>query len=360
VPTIEMTPRTRGWSSEPVNDNLAEVSNNGFGYTGEIDLYELVTPAAGRLQISLNWDHAANYDVIVAAADRGETRLVEGLRDAGEPEYVSVDVVEGQQIFIFVAGWAGEPGPYVLETLLLPPGTPVFALLSGPDLSAPWPANRPLTFTFNATLDPTLDVADRAYIAGAGRLGEGTWCAHGPDLTFYPRLPATPGDPGGLVPGESYTIQFQRAAHGVRAYTGEYLSEVVTAHVTVAAPIDFSPGSPPYVAGLTPAPGAPHAGEAITVALSEALDPATVVAELAAVLPDGTEVPYPADVALTQEYRCSGALEVRLLTTPAHPPPAGAATRLRLGGGTLGISGDPGPDNAIGGGAGFTVDFRAP
>jgi len=343
-----------------VDDNLAEVSNNGFGYTGEIDLYDLVAPADGRLQISLHWDHEANYDVIVAADDRGETRLVEGLQDASEPEYVSVDVVEGQKLFIFVAGWSGEPGPYTLETLLLPPGTPVFGLLLAPDVSAAWPANLPLTFTFNEDLDPTLDVTERAYIAGPGTLGEGTWCAEGPVVTFYPRLPETPGEPGGLAVGEDYTIQFPRAARGLRAFTGEYLTDVITFHVTIAPPADLSPGLPPQVTNLTPAPGAPYAGEPITLALNEALDPSTVAPELIAVLPDGSELPYPSDFALTQEYRCSGVLEVRLLVVPANPPPAGAATRLRLAGTTLGISGVAEPGNALGAGAGFTVDFRAP
>jgi len=68
VPAIEFTQETNSWNARPVKNDLMSVSNNGFGYTGDIDVYEMKTPVAGRLQISLSWDHVADFDLIVAAA----------------------------------------------------------------------------------------------------------------------------------------------------------------------------------------------------------------------------------------------------------------------------------------------------
>jgi len=56
APVVEFEPTEDGWSARPVNEDLEEVSNNGEGYTGDIDVYSLVMPADGRLQVSLAWN----------------------------------------------------------------------------------------------------------------------------------------------------------------------------------------------------------------------------------------------------------------------------------------------------------------
>jgi hypothetical protein len=358
-PAIQFKPSGNGWSAEPLNDALTRVSNNGFGYTGEIDRYELVAPATGRLLISLSWDATGNYDLIVASDEQGRGRLVEGLEDTG-PEYVSLDVVAGQELFVFVAGWTGDPGPYLLETILLPPGTPAFALVSGPDLTAPWPANRPLTFTFNTELDPAQIAAERVYFVRAGALADGEWCIEGRDLTFYPRLPETAGDPGGLLAGAEHTLQFPRAARGLRAVTGEYLTDVVSVIFDMGPHADLSPGAPPIVTGVAPNPGLPYGGEAITLAVSEALVPESFVPQMVSIAANGAVAPYPFTYRLTQQYLCSGGIEVRLFLAPSQAPAGGATIRLTIPGTAMGLSRAAGAANALNGGAGFTADFLAP
>jgi hypothetical protein len=352
VPTISLQPDGDHWSSAPTSDRLTKVSNNGLGYTGEIDRYELGVPATGRLQISLSWNHAANFDLIVATDDLGHLRVAEGLEDGSEPEYVGFDVALGQKLFLFVAGWTGDPGPYLLETVLLPPTTPLFAMAEIPDFDEPWPSDAPMTFTFTTDLDPDQDLDGRIYLVHPGGVTEGTWCIDGPRLTFHPHLPGTAGDTRGLLPGAPHVLQFRRAALGVRASSGEYLTDLVGVGFAVAAPADLWPAAP-QVTGITPAPAAEYHGEAITIAFSEPLDPATVSVGLVSVWPGGSTQPLPFDFDLRQTWLCSGEVEVRLLVAPRVAPPAGTVTRLTL----------PGTIRALGGGVVFlpvTVDFPPP
>jgi len=355
VPSIVFQPNGSGWSAEPTSSSLDKVSNNGLGYTGQIDRYELTVPATGRLQVSLSWNHDANFDLVLASDDLGKLRLADGIETGNEPEYVGIDVVAGQQLFIFVAGWTGNPGPYLLETLLLPPGAPVFAIESGPDLTEPWPSNLPLTFTFTTDLDPDQVLDDRIYLVHAGGITKGTWCIDGRDLTFYPHLPETAGDMLAIVPGDLHVLQFLRAAHGVRAATGEYLSEVQGAAFRAAAPIDLWPGAP-RITTITPSPAAAYHGEAITVALTEPLDPKTLVPGLVTVAANGATAPLPFQYHLTQTYLCSGGIEVRLLLAPSQAPPPGSRTRLTFPAGVLALGGGP----ALNNGLPVTVDFPPP
>jgi hypothetical protein len=336
-PTIQLQPDGDSWKSGTL-DGLDRVSNNGLGYTGEIDRYELDAPATGRLQISLVWDHNANFDLIVATDAFGHVRLAEGLEDASEPEYVGTDVVAGQKLFLFVAGWTGDPGPYTLETVLLPPGAPIFAMETTPDFSQAVPSDAPLTFTFTTDLDPVQDLSGAIYLVHPGGVTEGTWCIDGRDLTFLPHLPEFPGDPLGLLPGQPHVLQFRRAARGVRAVTGEYLSDLVGMAFAVSAPIDLWP-PPPLVTGITPSSPAKYHGEAITIAFSEPLDPASVTVSLVSVFSGGTTQPLPFDFDLTQTWLCSGNVEVRMLVAPRAAPPPGTITRLTLPGTIKGLGG---------------------
>lgn len=355
VPSILLAPNGNGWSAAPTSNRLKKVSNNGFGYTGQIDQYELTAPATGRLQFSLTWDHDANFDLIVASDEGAHVRLVEGLEDTNEPEYVGLDVVAGQRLFLFVAGWTGDPGPYVLDIFLLPPAAPLFDIESAPDFSGPLTADRPFTFTFTTDLDPDQDFEGRIYLVHAGGVVEGTWCAEGRDLTFYPHLPETASDAKGLLPGQAHVLQFPRAARGVRAATGEYLTDLLGFGFSAAQHEDLWPGAPGIV-GITPSPAASYHGEPITIAFSEPLDPATVVPQLLSVAGDGSTAPLPFHFHLTQTYLCSGGLEVRLLIAPDRAPAAGTTTRLTLPAGTLALGGGP----PLGLGAGVTVDFPPP
>jgi hypothetical protein len=358
---IELNPTGRGWMADPVLDELDDVSNNGAGYTGEIDLYELTTPGPGRLQVSLSWEHDADYDVILANDPEGRTRLAQGNHTGTAPEYVGIPVAGGQTVYILVAGWTGEPGPYALETILLPPEAPVFDLVVGPgELDHPWPANRPLSFTFNVELDPTQDVEARAFFVGPGRFAEGRWCIEGQRAIFYPRLPAVPGDPGGLTPGIDYTLQFPSAARGLRAVTGEYLTEVETVENQAGPPDDLEPDEPPRVLPLPPTPI--WDGEPITLAFTEPLDPDTLFPVLSEIDATGTETPIASVHALTQRWLCGGSYEVRLAVAPDAALRPGSILRLVVPGSATGL-GDPrgiaGPPPAPAG-SGFQVDFAVP
>jgi len=355
VPTIQLEPDGDAWSAAPANTRLTKVSNNGFGYTGEIDRYEIDVPAAGRLQVSLTWNHEANFDVILASDDLGKLRLAEGLEDGSEPEYVGTDVVLGQTLFLFVAGWAGDPGPYHLELVLLPPTAPLFAIETAPDFDGPMPSDAPFTFTFTTDLDPVQDLDGRISLVHAGGETEGEWCIDGRTLTFFPQLPETPGDSRAMIPGELHVLQMERAADGLRAATGEYLSELVGFAFRASAPVDFWPVAPEVI-GITPSPSAPYHGEAITIALSEPLDPETLAVGLVSVFGDSSTAPLPFAFHLSQAWHCSGAVEVRLLVAPKQAPPAGTTTRLTLPAGTRALAGGP----HLAHGSAVTVDFPPP
>lgn len=357
---IDFNPTGQGWSGDPVRDDLGEVSNNGAGYTGEIDLYELVTPGPGRLQVSLSWDHDADFDLFLASDPEGHTRLAQANHTGPVPEYLGIPVAGGQTVYVLVAGWEGEPGPYDLETILLHPGAPVFDLVAGADEDPPWPANLPLTFTFNVELDPDQEVGARVFFVGPGHFAEGSWCIAGQQLTFYPRLPSVAGDPGGLAVGAEYTIQFPRAARGVRAASGEYLSEVETFTNRAGPPIDLDPESPPRAVPMPPTPV--WDGNPITVAFTEALDPDTLFPALWEIDPAGLATPIPTLHTLRQNYVCGGEIEVRLVAAPDAALRPGSILRLVVPGTTTGL-GDPrglaGPAPAPAG-SGFQVDFAVP
>ncbi|HEX5138471.1 MAG TPA: Ig-like domain-containing protein [Planctomycetota bacterium] len=355
MPSIVLQPKDGAWTAEPTSSRLDRVSNNGLGYTGQIDRYEIVAPATGRLQVSLSWDHDANFDLVLASDDLGELRLADGIENGDAPEYVGIDVVEGQQIFVFVAGWAGDPGPYLLEILLLPPEAPLFGVETIPSFTDPWPADQPMTFTFTTDLDPDQDLDGRVSIAHAGGPADGTWCVDGNTLTFYPHLAQKAGDKKALLPGELHVLTFPRAAAGLRAATGEYLTDLEGIAFYAGPPVDLWPLAP-QVTGVTPSPAAPYGGQEITVAISEPLDPAALAPTLVSVATDGTTTPIPFQYQLSQTYLCGGNVEVRLFLFPTAAPPAGTVTRLTLPAGTPALGGGL----ALNHGLPVTVDFAPP
>jgi len=354
-PAIELTPRGDGWGAEPVEDDLADVSNDGAAYTGEIDRYEITAPAAGQLVVSLSWEHDADYDLVLTGDPEGTLRLAQGTNTEGEPEYVVLDVGGGQSVYIFVAGWTGEPGPYVLETALLPPGAPLFALVDAPDLTGGWPANLPLTLTFNKDLDPDQVAWDRVLFQRVGLRAEGTWCIDGPRLTFLPRLATLPGEVGGLAVGHPYTLQLPPRARGLRAATGEYLTVIESAVFPARPPEDPAPAAPFQVTTIEPARSQPYTGGPITIGFTKAIDADTLFPQLFQVAPDSSELPLAFSFTLTQAYACDGSIDVRVMVTPQGQPPPGAVTRLRIPGTVQALGGE-----ALGGGLGFEVDFASP
>jgi hypothetical protein len=362
---LELAPRGAGWSATKADDHLGEVSNNGAGYTGEVDGYDLLMPAPGRLQVSLSWSHGADFDVILAADPQGLVRLAEGIVSGNEPEYVGIVVGGGQRVHLLVAGWTGNPGPYVLETVLLPPGAPVFDFDAGAAPDHP-PSNRPLSFTFNVELDPDQDVQGQLAFVGEGQTAEGLWCIQGASLNFHPRLPSAPGDPGGLVPGAKHTLQFDRAARGLRAVTGEYLTEVVGVQFEVGGPRDFTPGEPPRVVSVSPAPGLPWDGSPLDLTISKPLDPGSLALSLFQVAQDGSTSPLAFVHSLEQGYECDGTLGTHLLVALSEPPSPGSTFRLLLPGTVRSLGGDGAPEHGLtgpfpqAGGQGFRFDFGMP
>ncbi|MGQ0613863.1 MAG: hypothetical protein ACT4PV_09020 [Planctomycetaceae bacterium] len=349
-PELELTPQGDAWSAKPVRDGLASVSNDGTQYTGEIHRYRLLVPAAGRLQVALTWDHAADFDLVLAADEKGLLRLAEGVLTENEPEYVGLSVAAGQTIFVIVAGWTGAPGPYTLETLLLPAASPVFAPVAAPDFAAPHPRNRALRFAFNASLDPTQDIANRVTLVATGHLARGVWCVDGPALVYYPALPQAPEpfDEGGMKPGLEYTLQLRRAGRGLRSVGGEYLEEVWTRKFVVGPYEDEDPASPPRVTDIDKNPEVPWSGNTIIVTILGALDPTSVSAQLTLLPPGAPELPIATRVRLDQEQTCESHL-ARLHIDPGVPLPTGVRVRLNVPGTLRGITGDPAISNRLAG-----------
>ena len=189
------------WRSAPVASDLDDVSNNGTGYTGDIDRYELVVPADGRLVVELTWEADSDLDFILAEDPQAESRLLESTGIDFDPEYESIDVVAGQVIYIFVAGWRGDAADYTLETIVLSVrGTHVRhrgdAGLRGVASEQP-----SVAFPLQRPLDPEQELDGRAFLIREGILVDGTWCIEEHELVFYPRLPLLPGQEGGLVAG---------------------------------------------------------------------------------------------------------------------------------------------------------------
>ncbi|MHC4953178.1 MAG: hypothetical protein ACYTGZ_04760 [Planctomycetota bacterium] len=355
APIVELTPSENGWSSAPVKDELNRVSNNGLGYTGEIDVYEFVMPADGRLQISLDWDHDADFDLVLASDPAGQTRLVEGIEQGPIPEYIGTDVTEGQQLWLFVAGWEGDPGEYTLETILLRPGTEPFALESLTDGTTSLPRNAPIEFVFTQELDPEQEFLSRIFFYGQSGLAPGHWCIDGRKLTFYPRLPNSPGDTNVMEEGFEYLVQFPRAARGLRAVTGEYLDFVDGAGYRFRGWADPDPSTPPRVVRVDLDPSEPWDGSPVTVELLGALDPATIAAWIEL---DSGEV-QPTIVQLSQQYDCSPELFSYLQIEPASPLPAAARVHVYISGNIRRLGGDTGATGPApaSSGAGFAFEL---
>ncbi|MDH3592388.1 MAG: hypothetical protein OER88_10945 [Planctomycetota bacterium] len=342
-----------GWIGDPVQSDLDRVSNNGSGYTGEIEVYELVAPSSGHLWVSLDWDHDSDFDVILADDALGRTRFAEGLQFDGEPEYIGMPVTKDQKVYILVAGWTGEPGPYTLETILLAPDEPLFDFDSGPDLDNPWPCNKALTFTFNKELDPDQDVDARVVLVGGGRVAEGEWCIDGRELTFYPRLPVTPTDPGGLEQGAPHTLQFPRAARGVRAITGEYLEVINGATFRADGPVDFAPTRAVRVSFVSLRPGSIWDGSPVQIDLSKPIDPASFEASFYRVEADGSQIEMASVRTLEQFYTCEGELRTQVFMNLAAPPGPATMFRIVLPGTIRAL----GSDRTLDDGAEFRLDF---
>lgn len=363
---IELAPTGSGnWSAPPVEADLGTVSNNGGGYTGEIDRYEIVTPAPGRLQVSLTWNHQADFDVIITSDAAGEQVLAEGTEFDFEPEYVGLAVAGGQTLYLFVAGWLGDPGDYTLETVLLPPGAPAFDLGEGFTIDRLTPANGPLVITFNGDLDPAQSLGDRVLVVADGHVAEGDWCVEGPHAVFLPRLPQLPDEDGGLLVGREYIVQFPRGGRGPRAATGEYLSALVAGTIFVDFAADGSPTEPPRVTDVSPGPGEAWDGRTVTVTISEPLHPNTVTPAFFEVVDDENGVLLPFSYRLAQGQNCDD-LVVRIEMSLDEPAAPGETVRLVLPATILGISGEDVSQNALAGpapapgGGGFAVDFRRP
>lgn len=367
LPQVDFERVNGAWTAKPVRDALGAVSHEDGRYTGEIDRYLLVLPAAGRLQVALTWNHAADFDVVLASDPNGASRLAEGTRNDLEAEYLGIPVVPGQVVYAIVVGWEGEPGAYTLETVLMPHEVPAFALTATPDLAAPWPRNRPIVFTFNQPLDPEQNVPSRVLFVTTGHEARGFWCVTGSSLAFFPHLPEAPPpfDDGGMAEGATYTIQFPRGGRGVRAKSGEYLSELWTGTLTGAPYEDEAPAEPPRVTDVDWNPLAPWDGRPIHVTILGQLDPLTVAARFERVRGDGSTEPLPTLLELHQAASCVSSL-TWLRVEPMSPPPARSRIRLVLPGRVRGISGAEDPENRLTGrapapgGEGFEIELTTP
>jgi len=355
APIIELNPVGVAWSSDPVEDELDELSNNGFGYTGEIDRYEIEVPSEGRLQITLEWDEEADLDLIVSSDAEGISRIAESINQGFDPEFLKLDVAAGQKIWIFVAGWQGDPSDYRLNTLLLPPELPRFELESTPPETVPLARNQPFALTFSEELAAEPDPGSIVFFVGFGQQAGGLWCTDGRNLVFHPPLPESVSDNRILQTGEEYRLQFPMGPRGPRSVHGECLTEVVDLKFTFEGWGDHYPTEPPRVLSLDPDPSKdPWEGEPIIVTVSGALDPATIAGLLRV---EG--FPVATRLKLLQQYECGGIVRSRLevrtekLIAPGSRVDLELPGTIRHLGGTFGLTGaDPAPV-----GDGFRVTY---
>jgi len=348
TPSVALLPEGGVFRSEPVDADLGSVSHTATGYSGEVDRYELVCPAPGRLEVSLSWAQDADYDLFLADDPDAVVKLAAGVLEDSQPEYVSLFVEAGQKIHVIVAGFEGEPGPYRLETTLLPPEAPVFALVSAPDFSKPLPRNLPLVFSFNVPLDSSQPIAEKVFLVGGGRIAKGSYCIEGRHLVFYPRLPVAPGKAdAGLAEFVEYTLQFPRAALGPRAHTGEYLDVFATFRARFAGFGDEDPLAPPAVTDFDLPAGQAWSGTPVTITLVGAIDPDSARVDLTVRSLSGQVFDFPSTVRLEQDWLCFGTLLSRLVVEPAQPLPAGFTARIAVPSTVRGLSGDPSPENRV-------------
>jgi len=355
APVVEFQPNANGWSAQPVKEDLDEVSNNGAGYTGDIDVYALEMPADGRLQVSLSWTHDADFDLVLSSDERGEVRLAEGLEQGAVPEYIGTEVTAGQKMWIFVAGWEGDPGEYTLETILLNPGSEKFALASLTDGTTAIPRNTPIELVFTQDLDPVQPLHELVFFIGPAAPAPGHFCIDGNRLIFYPRLPESPNDENVLHPGFEYLLQFPRGARGLRAATGEYLDKVEGAAYRFSDWSDLDPSVPPRVLRMDLDPQTPWDGSPLTVELLGALDPTTIRVYIDV---EGIGIVASA-VRLTQQHPCGDELHSYLQVEATDALPPGRRVRVVLPGTMLrlgGTSGATGPAPAAAG-DGFVIDL---
>jgi len=360
---VTLHPLNDGFSATPIEGSLDDVSNEDGQYTGEFDHFTVVAPANGRLQLALTWFHDADFDLLVTSDAAGKDRIAEGLNDGDEPEYIGLTVSKNQTVHIFVVGWEGEPGDYTLELILLPPKSVVFDIIRAPDTGVGWPRNRPIVFGFNVAIDPDQPVKNKIVFVAPGRQAKGRWCIEANNLVFLPKLPNDADDTEvGLVPGLTYTVQFRSGAKGLRAITGEYLTNVVSGEVAVEGYEDENPAIPPRVFALDHEPNDPWDGSPIQFFVNNALAPATVTAQIYLVEQDGSETPLPTTTSLFQRHVCIS-IDARIVIEPAAALPPASIVRIRIPGTVLGISGDIDPRNGLTGpddtpaGQGFVIDI---
>jgi hypothetical protein len=358
-PTIELQPSGATWSAEPVEESIDDLSNNGLGYTGEIDRYAIDVPEDGRLQVVLEWSQKSNLDLFVSADAEGLIRLAEGIESGFDPELVKVNVQAGDRIWLFVAGWEGDGASYVLRTLLLPSALPAFELNALPDASTPLARNHPIALGFTEELEPEQLFPTLVHFYGAARAARGQWCPIGRILIFLPRLPESPGDSEVLLEDVEYILQFPRASRGLRSVHGEYLDSVIGATYSFADWGDGGDESPVRMESVTPDPVGDWDGVAVELTFSTALDPETITGRFEI---DG--VPQATIVRLLQQYNCGEELRSRLEFRPVDPIPAGTTaelvvpgTILRLGKTDRATDGVTGPAPAAPGG-GVRLTFR--
>ncbi|MEE8104979.1 MAG: hypothetical protein V3T86_05540 [Planctomycetota bacterium] len=363
---ITLHPLNGGFSAAPIVGSLDSVSNDDGQYTGEFDHFQLEVPEDGRLQFALTWFHDADFDLLITSDAGGSNRLAEGLRDGDDPEYVGLPVSKNQTVHVFVVGWEGEPGGYTLEAILLPPESVVFDVIAAPDTSTGWPRNRPIVFGFNVPVEPGQSIEDKIVFVAPGHQARGTWCIEANNLVFLPELPNDPGDANvGLIPGLTYTVQFRSGAKGLRATTGEYLTNVVTGEVVVEGYEDENPERPPRVIAIDHDPSDPWSGSPIQFFVDNALLPATVTAQIFLVETDGSETPLPTTTSLSQEHVCIS-IDARIVVEPAAALPPASTIRIRIPGTVLGISGEIDPRNGLTGpddspaGQGIAIELATP
>jgi hypothetical protein len=96
-----------------IQGNISRASNDGYGYTGDIDWIQIRVASRTDAHFSLSWEASgSDYDLHLLV--NGETEAQSIQDGATQPESFTRTLQPGTSYVIVVAGWQGSAGNYTL------------------------------------------------------------------------------------------------------------------------------------------------------------------------------------------------------------------------------------------------------
>jgi hypothetical protein len=93
--------------------NISRATNDGYGYTGDMDWIQIRVASSTQARFSLTWDASgADYDLHLVVNGNTEAQSIQD--GATQPETFTRTLQPGTNYMIVVAGWQGAGGDYTL------------------------------------------------------------------------------------------------------------------------------------------------------------------------------------------------------------------------------------------------------